>query len=178
MRERLDIMAFDPGGTTGWTHFGIRRNFNEKIPVDFCWSAPPRVADHILGQGQIDEPMHYRALWELLEEREPDIVICERFDNSGNEFAKIVSAEYIGVIKLWCGLHSKMLIMQGADVMTFSVDKIGPLGLKVLPAGWVHMNDSMCHMLYFLANGTRSIFPEIQMYVLREIKRVMQTGIK
>lgn len=143
----MKILAFDPGGTTGWAQFEIE--YIDGVPQ---WQLP--LFKHFTC-GQIgDNAEHHLLLWKLLMREHPDIVIGERFDNRGNEFARLMSKEYLGILKLWCELFEQEFVSQGASDAKGWVgnDKLDTLGLLAQPrTKWVHANDALRHMLFFLA---------------------------
>lgn len=102
----MSILALDPGGTTGW----------------FWWD---RGAIRI---GQINKDPHHMELYGILtqflghnkaqaETAEP-LVICERFEfrKSDQHRDKInyISAEYVGIVKLFAQQYNMPLVMQSA----------------------------------------------------------------
>lgn len=177
MERHLTILALDPGGTTGWSVFEIDLNRHGAAE----WEEPPEPAAHFSNFGQIKNPPtqdgHHELLWKLLSKFQPDVIVCERFDNSGNEFAKIISSEYIGVVKVWAAMHAGCrLVMQGADqAKDWSKGKLSLLGILLHPVDkWKHANDANKHLLYFLCNQTyANVYPNIRMPVLKALKEVL-----
>jgi hypothetical protein len=165
----MKIMAFDPGGVTGWAVFEF-----DVIQDSPRWKRAIR--DHFrsdkLGVRSSREE-HHQALWTLLIREHPDIVICERFDNRGNEFAKLISKEYIGVVKLYCILFGIKLVMQGSDqAKNFSDDgKLIMLGVHRLPAVEMKdVNDALRHLVYFLANVVLKGLPSVRLIILEALR--------
>jgi hypothetical protein len=165
----MKVLAFDPGGTTGWG----------KFEFDIIQDAPrwkKAVRQHF-SSGQIGEDgnreEHHRALWTFLIMEHPDLVICERFDNAGDMFTKIISREYIGVIKLYCELFGIPLTMQGADqAMNFTNDgKLIMLGIHRMPAiKWRHANDAYRHLVRYLAVKGIKDLPSIRLIILEALR--------
>jgi hypothetical protein len=150
----VKVLALDPGGTTGWAIFDISVD-DEGSPV---WRKAIR--DHFRAGEMGSNREHHKALWSFLIKEHPDLIICERFDNRNNEFAKIVSREYIGIVKLFCLLFHSDLVMQGSDVMVFTDDdKLTKLGIKVTPRSkWEHANDALRHLVRHLCvNGLKNL---------------------
>jgi hypothetical protein len=168
-------MALDPGGTTGWACFEI-----ELDPHGYARWDPTKMLSKYFTTGQLkayeedSDTGHHRALWLLLMKYRPDVVLCERFDNSGNEFAKIISAEYIGVAKCWCSCIGAKLVMQGADqAKRFGRPKVKDLGLEIKPAyEWRHANDALSHLVTYLMKREDDVAPGIRMRMLQLLKAV------
>jgi hypothetical protein len=177
MERHLTILALDPGGTTGWSVFEIDLDRHGVA----AWEEPPVPAAHFSNFGQLSNPSdkegHHQLLWRLLSKFQPNVIICERFDNSGNEFAKIISAQYIGVVTLWAELHDgTLLVMQGADqAKSWAKGKLALLGILLHPVDrWKHANDANKHLLYFLCNQNYADrYPGIRMRMLRALKEVL-----
>jgi hypothetical protein len=165
----MKIMAFDPGGVTGWAVF----EFDEILG---CPRWKKAVRNHFtsgkLGvKGSHEE--HHRDLWTLLMMEHPDRIICERFDNRGNEFAKLISKEYIGVIKLYCLLFSIPLYMQGSDqAKNFTTDgKLIILGIHRLPAVEMKdVNDALRHLVRHLATEGIKGMPSVRLIILEALR--------
>jgi hypothetical protein len=142
----MKILAFDPGGTTGWSRFEAEESYGSPI-----WRSNLR--KHIKF-GQIgDNEEHHLLLWKLLMHENADVIICERFDNRDNEFAKLMSREYFGICKLWCELFNRTFVSQGADqAKGFSTDaKLECLGILAVPVHpWRHANDGTRHLVYWI----------------------------
>jgi hypothetical protein len=129
------FIALDPGGSTGFTQFTHRED-----------------GQHEWERQTLGPDKHHLALWELLTERDPDVVICESFEHRPHlPKAVLISREYIGVCELFNQAHPQIpLIMQTpAQAKHFwTQDKIEKLGLWIPSAP--HAMDATRHMLYFL----------------------------
>jgi hypothetical protein len=142
----MRVIALDPGGTTGWVTYQDGR-FERA--------------------GQLTGEHHY-ALLELLAKQLPRLglhgrpenegplyVVYERFDHRNNEFSRLISLEYIGIIKAFCQRETVYGVPQGSDVKAFADS-----GRKIDKAGWYidykwkHAWDAARHLFYFLINGT------------------------
>lgn len=143
------ILAFDPGGTTGWCYF------------DIGW----------LERAQISDQDHFKVLFDLMikiagKRTSTQLhIVCERFDfrKSDQERDKIdyIAAEYVGVVKLFAKLykHSNVkLIMQSASQVKehkgnkenppfWTAAKMEHLGLWI--PGIPHAMDATRHYLYY-----------------------------
>ena len=144
-------MSLDPGGTTGWC----------QLTFDFeglaTASGEHWLREHII-QGQLGadrggtEREHHQTLWTFLLKHRPDIIICEQFKNYGNEFAKLMSREYIGIVKLYASLFPCRIVWQGSDKKEWADDrKLLSLFLLCTPiTRWRHANDALRHLVYWL----------------------------
>jgi hypothetical protein len=138
----MRILAFDPGGTTGWCSAYI----DEDGVVD------------LVDYGQLTGDHHY-TLQKLLANKKPDIIICERFEKRNNDFSLLISCEYIGIIKASHQKRDVILIMQGASAAkSFMSDaKLLRLNARITPAtNNGHANDARRHLMYFLATADHS----------------------
>ena len=136
----MKIIALDPGGTTGAVVFTIDQILHGFIKEHF----------RNLHIGNNEE--HHKALWTFLVREHPDKIICETFDNRGNEFAKIMSREYIGVVKLYSALFGVPVVWQTPSKKEWAKDEIlMAMTLLRLPTSkWKHTNDAMRHMVYWI----------------------------
>lgn len=112
--------------------------------------------DRALTYGVFTESNHHLALWKLLQEERPDIVVCERFVYQNREETptlELISRDYIGVITLWCFLNGKEPVMQTvSDAKNQWNDK----KLKILQSRGiptpkvVHARDALRHLMLYL----------------------------
>lgn len=136
------IVGLDPGGTTGVAIYNAHLN---------TWDFE-----------QLDKANHHTALWSLLDGAradafladEPLTIVCESFEfRHDMERNKIVydSAEYIGVVKLFCDDFDAKLVMQSASVAKqfWTDDKLKKVNLY-RPA-MRHAMDALRHVLYYRA---------------------------
>jgi hypothetical protein len=135
-------MSFDPGGTTGVCIY--------RKGIDTVVTVPTLSRGTAWETLQIGPDPHHAELWELLTSHDPGIVVCESFLNQQNNAALLVSLEYIGVIKLYCRLTGKHLVLQNpSQAKQFWVDeKLEWLGLY--RPGQKHGMDALRHMLQFI----------------------------
>ena len=141
----MRIIAIDPGGTTGWATCVL----GDKVE-DPLWK--PKLEDHFEDCGQLTGDHHYK-LRQLLSTKNPDVIVRERFEHRNNEFAQLVSCEYIGVVKMWSQQYKRRLVMQGASQAKpwVSTKKLVKLGLWLQPAdAWGHAIDARRHLVYYL----------------------------
>lgn len=159
-------MALDPGGTDGWSSFQVDESYGSPIWKD-------NLRKHFQF-GQLGNNVeHHLLLWKLLMHENPNTVICERFDNRDNEFAQIMSREYIGIVKLWCEMFKRELVMQGADqAKTWTTDrKLECLGLMLEPRTvWRHANDSTRHLVYWICLKSNQRMPLLRGPFLVKLK--------
>lgn len=163
----MKIIAIDPGGVTGWARFQVDIDEHDK-PKLF-----PKMHKHFTGTGQFVEPNHHRALWLFLDEQQPDIVICERFENrNDNDFAVLISNEYIGTVRTWCQINSRYLKMQGASQALFlmTTEKMYVLGLVVEPyTPNKDANAAQKHLVFFLINWRYRAISNMILFKLRPV---------
>jgi hypothetical protein len=132
----MKIIGIDPGGTTGWA----------------TWSTTAGFSDF----GQLEDVQHHSGLYELLTEKQPDVIVCESFeDHKANMGSLLVSIEYIGVVKAWASIWRVRLVTQQSTIKNWATNA------KLEAAGIQHRNwravrnaaDAQRHILYFLAHN-------------------------
>jgi hypothetical protein len=152
----MRIIALDPGGTTGYAVFD--------------WAPGYGLGTY----GHIGPEEHHYKLDQFLIENEkglqphqaPEtdaIIVCENFVHSNNEFAELVSCEYIGVVKRYCQDSNVRLVLQSPSIKPgknknskgWATDaKLIKLGIFLEPkTKWMHANDAMRHLAYFVCNN-------------------------
>jgi hypothetical protein len=140
------VLAFDPGGTTGWAWHQIGTKHWTGDEID-----PEKKGHHV-------------ELYQFLRDTAPQIVVCENFlfavpSIVGPEGEKVnmpkvelISREYIGIIKLYCFAHRKQLIMQPPSIMATTWVKDEALQkLGLYTRGARHRNDATRHLFYYVA---------------------------
>jgi hypothetical protein len=152
------ILAFDPGGSTGWMYRGPEGG---KLVV--------KVGE--LGHGDDSSGQHHLALWRLLarfhlaSSSDPRglTIVCERFqfrkeDAMQREMIELISREYEGIIVLYCKLNDIHLVRQNSaqavgKTAFWGDNKIGNERIKTLgmwKANNVHAMDALRHFLYYV----------------------------
>lgn len=143
------IIAFDPGGTTGYASY--HNGVNGQMVFD---------------GGQLGPHEHHVELYNLLQDYQPHIVVCEAFEfrqhkgtgEGKKDKVELMSCEYIGVIKMWCRMMGMAPIMQGTFVLgnmtNTRLDKLGLLYKTTLTRNR-HYHDAMRHLLYYLVHTLR-----------------------
>lgn len=166
----MKILAFDPGGTSGWARY-----WNEN-PGTNPWTC-----------GQIGPGEHHLELYEFLtsqyrschDRREPLWLIGESFQYRNNlDKAELISCEYIGVMKLFARTHyDTRIVWQTASqgkIVNASTKRRGSfvqqkhlqrLGLWV--PGKIHAMDGYGHLLYYAINGGNPDMAELRMKLLQ-----------
>jgi hypothetical protein len=145
------VIAFDPGGTTGWTKHLLT---NARTPRTF-------EGERVWTGGQLAKENHHRELYRLLTSERPDIVVYEAFNyqlrkNQGTEApgVSLISREYIGVIRLYCQMAGAECIKQQPSILKLNWlenPALAKMGLLAKPAhDKRHRNDATRHMLYYL----------------------------
>jgi hypothetical protein len=81
------------------------------------------------------------ALWK------PQTIVCESFENRGNDAAQFISLEYIGVVRAWAMSRCNLVFQNKPTGTTFWDDaKLKKYGM------WVqgkHARDAVKHYLYY-----------------------------
>ena len=161
---RAKILAFDPGGTTGWTRVHLYPRGQENSS-----GARFEEADRSWDGGQFGPGPHHKALYKFLIMERPLHVVCESFQyrviQSGGATMpgiRLDSVEYIGVIKLYCELTKTPLFLQTAGEVKplWTDEKLKKLGLWA--RGEQHRRDAVRHALHHIItrlNRTEFIDP-------------------
>jgi hypothetical protein len=169
---RRKIIAFDPGGTTGWALADIRGGL--------C----------AFTSGMLGPEDHHYNLYLLLEderassggERDGLTIVCESFEYRNDSRAGLIlkSCEYIGVIKLFANSHFRPdpLILQTASQGKIRGKKteesafvkkrnLQQLGLWSLgPNGEHHAMDAYGHLLNYMLAKPGKINSELRLELL------------
>lgn len=147
----MKILWFDPGGGTGFA----------------------RYVDGTITSGQLEGSDYHGPLWRFLVEEYPDILGYETFDDRIRDTStEFISAEYIGVLKLYRDLrngpdigNAGLYVHDGGNVELvhqqpaqgvgksafWSDDKLEKLGLRTHPLkANRHANDAKRHLLYYI----------------------------
>lgn len=146
------VIAFDPGGTTGWASYtamkkeGVKPQFWESF-----WDC---------GQLGQDKEKHGYFLRKLLNEQELEdtVIVCERFNDRQSEHAvDLVSREYIGVIETWCQEFHVPLIMQMPSYAKGFVKDDNLRKAGVWSPRQKHAMDGYRHLIAFLVHKENRI---------------------
>lgn len=159
----MRIISIDPGGTTGWATCSLDMNNPEPL-----WL--PKLSDHFDDMGQLTGE-HHRTLRALLIKVKPDLIVCERFEHRNNDFAKLVSLEYIGVVKLYSQEVNCDLVLQGASqaLVWCSNQKMDKLDLLLAPyQPWKDANAARKHLVYYLIHG--KLHPKVSSRLLAGLR--------
>lgn len=153
--EPFNVLAFDPGGTTGWARAMLPGPVND--PVD--------LEDIFLETGEFGPEPHHQELYEFITqipylEGTPRVgVVSEPFhfrqnkDDPKNK-VELISCEYIGVIRLACaqlGLTYYDRFTPG-EAKTYVTDtKLELLGwFQTPPYPMRHRNDALRQLVKYL----------------------------
>jgi hypothetical protein len=162
------ILAFDPGGTTGWAALEY------DIPV------PPH--EPIWRRGHLEGADHQSKLWNFLmaelidtttsTDRENSRVVVERFDyrNDSRPGLELISREYIGVIKLFCQRSEVILQLQtpvGKMGKKTFVKKENIQRLGLYNPGMKHAMDATAHLLNYIVHGGNKDFDQYRLDLLK-----------
>lgn len=136
-----NVLALDPGGTTGWALF------IPEIRSVQC--------GQIVGQHHLE--LHYHMSGRTIFKDNLYEIVYESFQFrqfSGFDKSKVEldSVEYIGIIKLYSQATGTPIYSQTASVAKHFVsdDKLKRLGWYSRTAGMVHARDALRHLLYRL----------------------------
>lgn len=138
------VLAIDPGVTTG-----LASNIHVPLLI------PVRPLAWQFSSTEHDSP-HWEFL-ETLENYDPDVIVCERFDfRQAKLGVDYTAVEYIGLVKLHCEINNVPIIWQGQDAKSkksfWTDDKLKQLGLYI--PGQPHAMDAQKHLLkYQLDHG-------------------------
>src|SRR5580765_1276941 len=133
--ESRNILALDPGTTTGWASFEKPNNRDG------------------YRSGQI--PNGAVGVWMSLEFDEvlrgiPDTIVCESFQYRPKlDKAVLEPVEVIGAAKVWAYIHEvKMVFQTPAMRMWWTDERLKQMDLY--KPGHPHANDAMRHLLYLM----------------------------
>lgn len=129
--EPMRIASIDPGVTTG-----------------LCFYAPEF---ETLGRRQLGPDDHYSELWQILWEFDPDVVICESFQNMSDlrQSDTTKPLEYIGIVKFFQERHGSQLGFQVAAQGKEFWDDDKLKAVALYEKGRPHSNDATRHFLYY-----------------------------
>jgi hypothetical protein len=165
----LNILALDPGGSTGWAMYsGALMAFEGNYEVN----------GGAITQGQLGPEEHHLALWNLLglHHARNFIIVCESFEYRQDQRPNVVlvSKEYIGVVKLFVEERNRTLphdlqithVPQTAATgkgfwypkvpgkkASWDGSKLKAVGLYQPTTQGRHINDATAHLLQFLTFG-------------------------
>jgi hypothetical protein len=132
----LRILAFDPGGTTGYAKY-----------IELKGKEP------LIASGVLKHNYHHTELMYMMDNAAPSLVITERFDyRAKQKSAELISVEYIGIMRMYCQLNSIELVEQPqlkGHLGLWTDDKLKALGLYSVGTGG-HANDATRQLLYYL----------------------------
>lgn len=132
------LLAFDPGGTTGY--------------YLATYSADGEIDPGGRRCGQLDKPKHYVALTTLLLDsltEHPHLtVVAEDYRPDFARAQNYIALEYIGVLEAFCRTHLISFERQGRDIKDFwTTEKLRKVGFW--PVGQPHAQDAARHWLAY-----------------------------
>lgn len=144
----VTVLAFDPGGHTGWAMWRAEKLVNDK--------GVPEYYNEFTNSGCFEDKNHHEKIVALIELQRTEVfhLVTESFlDRPGrNTSTELISRDYIGAMSLWSQQHNVRLIQQNAAVAKgFITDK----KLKAM-GHWSpnkHSRDAMRHMFFFMINN-------------------------
>jgi hypothetical protein len=147
----MKIIGIDPGETTG-----IAICDTDELP-HWRWKFD-----------QLGPEEHHLELSDLLEMLYPSRIVYERFENRGNQAARLVSCEYIGVIKRYAQAHyrhQEVIVQSASQAKAFwTNDKLKAI-LLWKGNDLKHAMDATRHVLYYLMQSKQ--LPEEYLEALR-----------
>lgn len=164
----MRILSLDPGGTTGWALLDF-----DLDTLEGSLKSDTYLRDHVKSGQLGNNTEHHLVLWTLIMRTQPDVIVGERFDNRGNEYSKIMSREYIGVVKLVGQLDSGIVVRwQGSDQKEWATDeKLRILQILCVPKHpWRHANDALRHLVHFLVFSAGHDLSPIRNFILDQLK--------
>jgi hypothetical protein len=165
---KLSIVGLDPGGTTGWALYTcdvMRHTVDPDIGVSTV-----EFFNEKFTRGQIGPGHHHLRLWNFLEQwtTTNTIIVCESFEFRKNEKDRtrdnivLDSKEYIGIVNLYKQtfdattanrIGGLQVVYQTAAIGKgfWTDNKLQVAGRLATPkTRWVHANDAMRHLLYYM----------------------------
>lgn len=157
----FDLLAFDPGGTTGWAHVHCDGGMPSGLTMD----------DFKLTVGELGPEEHHEELWGFLNGfwiSYPHTlhIVTESFNfrqfatdgSSGKAKVELISCEYIGIIKLFAERNEVPCVSyNSSEGKGFATD------MKLEAMGWFqtpktpkrHMNDAIRQAVCYMVKRLR-----------------------
>lgn len=165
---KLTILAFDPGGTTGWAMFRAEEIFDptteENRYYDTSWSC-----------GQIGPLEHHNELNTFLElqQTEKTIIVFEAFEyrNQSRAGLNLMSREYIGVIKRFCQERGIPTVKVNASQAKGFVRDTHLKRLGLWFFAYKHAMDANRHLVNYLVNDQEWREGQIALEILKRAYR-------
>lgn len=149
------IVAFDPGGTTGWAAY---------LEADTHLVTPTPRFDC----GQLGPEPHHKELFNKLTLNVPKTVITESFEFRQSDVNRtkinLISREYIGVMRLWSDIHPWAGFYQQTPSQAKAlISNEWIKALDLWKPGQRHAMDAMRHLLWYLVNkqGHKELVPRL-----------------
>lgn len=144
----VTVLAFDPGGTTGWSSYKATRMIDPDGNVEWY--------DELHTCGSLGPKEHHKALETLIELSRTEVfhLVSESFEfRQGKQRTglNLMSREYIGVMKNWCQSNDQQLHLQTAAMGKGFVDD---RKLKIMDL-WCtnkHSRDARRHLIFYMVN--------------------------
>lgn len=139
MPEDITLLAFDPGGTTGWYLATFDPATGEVRQGSHRW-------------GELDKPDHHALLWHLLSTTlaaHPHLmVVTEMYVPEFGRAQNYIAMEYNGVIAAFCRVHQVSLERQPRAIKKYwTRDKMMSVGFW--RKGSTHVQDAARHWLSY-----------------------------
>jgi len=143
----ITLLAFDPGGTTGWA----LATFNPETG---------EIADDTKRWGELDKQGHHTQLWSLLRLTLDDhphlMVVTEDYTPEFARAQNYIALEYIGVMEAFCKLNKVSFERQSRNIKPFwTLKKMR--AVRFWPPGKKHAQDAARHWLTYAAKQSRAL---------------------
>lgn len=149
LEPNFRVIAFDPGGTTGWGAYSclvVPGMEQATIYLSQGWTC-----------GHITGPNHHQELENFLGSQRVTMttIVCERFDDRATgHHVNPIALEYIGVIKKWCDENDVALRMQMPSQAKSFVKDVNLKRLGIWQGKkWKHAMDAYRHLLWYQIHG-------------------------
>jgi hypothetical protein len=145
------VIAFDPGGTTGWASYHHvpnpeRRYKIGEVPPERVWG----VLESVKLQTYVGDPAG--SEWNY-----PNVIIYEKFERRQFKPAELISVEVIGVIKEWARQHRVSTEPQTSHQAKYFWTNARLKEQGLYKPGMKDGMDALRHLLYFLYFGSEGL---------------------
>ena len=144
----MKVMAFDPGGSTGFKQFTKTEMFTGM---------------------QFTNKYHHLDLWNCIVNGQPDVLVYETFQYRNQSSAGLVldSREYIGLFQMYGQMYHQCSVVSQSPSQAKGFVKDQTLkeaGIYV--PGHPHENDAARHLLFYLCTENHK-WPDVKNSLLR-----------
>ena len=141
----LTVLAFDPGGTTGWAMYQATKIINPE--------GEPEYFDEVWSFGELGPGRHHKDIDYMLDMQRTEIyhVVTESFDNRPEKTtaSELISRDYIGVMSLWGQRNHHPVHQQTSSMAKGFVDD-KKLKVMNLWSSSKHSRDATRHLILYM----------------------------